>query len=143
MTTDTQIIIDMATQIFHERHSSNQDIDLDAIRDEIEIELVERVDPDIIKKAHEAYLRNPAASEQYGNVEDEGIAQQTKTDGITYSGITRYDVIRKKHLSELVQSVRNLIKLGWTPLGGVSFVAAGMSPIGDTGNSFIQAMVKS
>jgi hypothetical protein len=43
---------------------------------------------------------------------------------------------------ELVTEVKQLMEYGWVPYGGVSYAAAGMSPIGNTGNSFIQAMVK-
>ena len=59
-----------------------------------------------------------------------------------YKKIADYTVVRKKHNYELVQEVLEHMRKGWIPYGGVSFAAAGISPIGDTGNTFIQAMIK-
>jgi len=56
--------------------------------------------------------------------------------------ITEYHVVRKKMHNDLIKLVNDHIANGWEPMGGVSFASAGMSPLGDTGNSFIQAMVR-
>tara|TARA_B100000787_G_scaffold42669_1_gene30345 strand:+ start:1183 stop:1359 length:177 start_codon:yes stop_codon:yes gene_type:complete len=54
--------------------------------------------------------------------------------------ITNYQVLREKTESILQMKVNRLIRQGWSPLGGVSAAAFGISPVG--GNSFLQAMVK-
>lgn len=53
-----------------------------------------------------------------------------------------YKIVRKKFEIDLMDEVNKLLKNGWEPIGGVSYAAAGMTPLGNTGNTFIQAMVK-
>ena len=59
-----------------------------------------------------------------------------------YTKISDYTILRHKYYQGLVEDVRKAMRKGWIPYGGVSFVAAGTSVIGHTGNSFIQALVK-
>lgn len=56
--------------------------------------------------------------------------------------IVEYRVVRKKFEGELINEVNKYIETGWVPLGGVAYAAAGMTPLGDTGNTFIQAIVR-
>lgn len=51
-----------------------------------------------------------------------------------------YKILSGKTQAALNQEVRNYIKTGWEPLGGVSAAAFGISPVG--GNQYIQAMVR-
>lgn len=51
-----------------------------------------------------------------------------------------YEILSAKTQAGLNVEVRNKIKKGWIPLGGVSAAAFGISPVG--GNQYIQAMVK-
>ena len=65
------------------------------------------------------------------------------TDAVDfYHRIYGYTVIRKKSMGELVRTVNEQMKYQWVPYGGVSYAAAGMSPLGNTGNTFLQAMVR-
>lgn len=51
-----------------------------------------------------------------------------------------YFILSDKTQGGLMLEVRNYMKNGWVPLGGVSAAAFGISPVG--GNQYIQAMVK-
>ena len=57
-----------------------------------------------------------------------------------YLNIVDYKVIREKNLFNMESKVKEAIKQGWSPLGGVAGIAFGMSTHG--GNSFAQALVK-
>jgi hypothetical protein len=54
--------------------------------------------------------------------------------------IADYMILSAKTQAALAQDVRKWIGVGWTPFGGVSAAAFGMSPVG--GNQYLQAMVK-
>jgi len=54
--------------------------------------------------------------------------------------ITKYTIVRAKFETDFVTKVNSHISRGWTPLGGVSYAAAGMMLGEKSGNSFIQAM---
>jgi vacuolar-type H+-ATPase subunit I/STV1 len=57
-----------------------------------------------------------------------------------YLHIVKYTIVREKVASNLAVEVNKLIKEGWSPIGGVTGVAFGMSTHG--GNSFAQALAK-
>ena len=54
--------------------------------------------------------------------------------------IASYKIVRNKSEIALQQEVNRMIRQGWVPVGGISAVAFGTSPVG--GNSFVQAMIK-
>ena len=57
-----------------------------------------------------------------------------------YLHISEYKVLREKNLFNLEVEVNKAIKKGWSPIGGISGIAFGMSTHG--GNSFAQALAK-
>ena len=57
-----------------------------------------------------------------------------------YLHIVQYTILREKVAGNLASEVNKHIKMGWSPIGGVTGVAFGMSTHG--GNSFAQALAK-
>ena len=155
MSNDIQVIIDTAHELIHDyknKHGGHE-VDLESIRRAVERELVEEVGIDIIRKAYDVYMLDLDTYEKkfakQSNVRKEHNAEELDEASDQLAGglaqtrsVLRYKVIRKKYINELEDNVRDSIRAGWTPLGGVSFVSGGISPVGDFGNSFIQAMVK-
>lgn len=81
------------------------------------------------------------AQEEVKRAQEEEFSQLSNAVNI-YSKIYDYTVVRKKYEFEIKTEVKRLMQEGWVPYGGVSYASAGASPIGDIGNTFIQAMVK-
>lgn len=95
---------------------------LDKLLDEV----VGKVGEDDIGSAHtEAMDREDTAKPQKATIN---------------KSIVNYKIVSGKTQLELQREVKDSIKMGWVPLGGVSAAAFGMSPVG--GNQYIQAMVK-
>jgi len=85
---------------------------------------------------------NTSSSADFDDVKKKVKRKSKNREGSMPNKIIEYVVIRKKFEGELIKEVNQHIEMGWTPIGGVAYAAAGMTPLGDTGNTFIQALVK-
>lgn len=88
------------------------------------------------------YRRSPTPSEESPGRKSrskkaEGATQMPKNSS---GEIKDYTILSAKGQAALAKEVKEYITMGWSPFGGVSAAAFGISPVG--GNQYIQAMVK-
>jgi len=131
----------LAKTLFEKAIAIGGEIDVKEVKKKVELKMLDMVDFDVIQKAHDEVIskQRKAEKRQGGQMTTQKSENQLNSQQ-SIQTIRDYTVIREKFESELIKSVREAMKIGWIPYGGVSYAAAGMSPTG--GNSFIQAMVK-